>query len=412
MSGPTGPIVVVGASAAGLAAAEGLRRGGYTGPLTLIGDEGHPPYDRPPLSKQLLSGEWDTGRLALRTPGALDALGLDLRLGSPAVALDTRRREVALADGERIAYRHLVVATGARARHLPGAGELAGVHTLRTLEDALALRAALQPGTRLAIVGSGFVGAETAAVARKLGCEVTMVTDVAAPLADSLGGELGAMLAEVHRDNGVRIEPGVLVRDLLHDGAGRATGVRLADDRTVPADAVLVGIGARPATEWLEGSGLPLGNGVLCDATLYAGDGVWAAGDVACWTHPGTGAPTRVEHRTNASEAGLAVARNILAGPEGAVPFAPVPYVWSDQYDMRIQVYGSTRGADSIRIVEGSTAARKLIAVYGKAGRISGVAGVNMPRAVRSWRAAVVTAGPFDEVGAPVAATTSTGSVS
>ncbi|WP_328315687.1 NAD(P)/FAD-dependent oxidoreductase [Streptomyces sp. NBC_00388] len=412
MSDPTGPVVVVGASAAGLAAAEGLRRGGYTGPLILVGDETHLPYDRPPLSKQLLSGQWQADRLALRTPEALDALGLDLRLGSAAVALDIHRREVTLADGGRIGYRHLVVATGARARHLPGVDGLSGVHTLRTLEDALALRAALRPGTRLAIVGSGFVGAEAASVARGLGCEVTMITDAAAPLADSLGAELGAMLAQAHRENGVRIEPGVLVRGVLHDDAGRATGIRLADGRTVAADVVLVGIGARPGIDWLKGSGVPVGNGVLCDATLQAGDGVWAAGDVACWTHPVTGEPTRVEHRTHASEAGLAVARNILAGPGGAMPFAPVPYVWSDQYDLKIQIYGATRDAESVRIVEGSTASRKLVALYGRNGRVCGVAGVNMSRAVRSWRNAVVTGEPLDTAGIAPAATTATGSTS
>lgn len=410
MSEPIGPVVVVGASAAGLSAAEGLRRGGYSGPLTLVGDEIHAPYDRPPLSKQLLSGDWESDRLALRTPEVLAELGLDLRLGSAAVALDTRSREVALADGSRIGYRHLVVATGAHARRLPGADRLTGVHTLRTLEDALALRTALRPGARLAIVGSGFVGAEAASVARELGCEVTMVTDVAVPLADSLGAELGSMLADIHRENGVRIEPGVLVRDVLHDATGRATGVRLADDRTVPADVVLVGIGARPAIDWLRGSSVPLANGVLCDATLHAGDGVWAAGDVACWPHPMTGELTRIEHRTNASEAGLAVARNILAGPDGATPFAPVPYVWSDQYDLKIQIYGSTRGADSIRIVEGSTAERKLVALYGKGGQVCGVAGVNMVRAVRSWRACVVAAEPFDTAGTAPTLTTDAGS--
>lgn len=156
---------------------------------------------------------------------------------------------------------------------------------------------------------------------------------------------------------------------------------------------------------------MPLGNGVLCDATLHAGDGVWAAGDVTCWPHPATGEPTRIEHRTNASEAGLAVARNILAGPDGATPFAPVSYVWSDQYDLKIQIYGSTRGADSVQIVEGSTAERKLVALYGKGGRVCGVAGVNMARAVRSWRAAVVAAEPFGTAGTAPAPTTGTGSM-
>ncbi|WP_242419546.1 FAD-dependent oxidoreductase, partial [Frankia sp. CpI1-P] len=200
-------VAVVGASAAGLSVAEGLRRDGYTGRLTLIGDEPHLPYDRPPLSKQLLSGAWDADRLRLRSAEALDALGLDLRLGAAAVALDTEAREVALADGDRVGYDALVVATGVAARRLPGTDGVAGVHVLRTLEDALDLRGELRPGRRLVIVGAGFVGAEAAAVAREAGAEVTMVTDAAVPLADALGPDLGAMLSQVHAEHGVRIVP-------------------------------------------------------------------------------------------------------------------------------------------------------------------------------------------------------------
>lgn len=395
-------LAVVGASAAGLSVVEGLRGQGYTGSITLIGEEEHLPYDRPPLSKQLLSGAWETERLHLRGADDIDALDLDLRLGSAAVGLDTTAQEVTLADGSLVGYDALVVATGTRARRLPGTAEVRGVHVLRTLEDALALREDLAAAPHLVVVGGGFVGAEAAAVARGLGCQVTLVTDTAQPMGDALGEELGAMLREVHSEHGVRIETGVLVDRVLTDG-GRATGVRLADGRTIEAEAVLVGIGAQPNVEWLAGSGVPVGNGVECDATLYAGARVWAAGDVACWLHPRSGEPWRIEHRTNAAEQGLAVARNILAGPDRAVPFDSVPYVWSDQYDLKIQIYGRTRGADEVRIVEGSTADRKLIALYGRQGRVCAAVGINMVRALRGYRVQVAEAAFLEAEGVSVA---------
>ena len=389
-------IVVVGASAAGLSVAEGLRRGGYEGSLTLIGDESHLPYDRPPLSKQLLSGEWSPERLALRSPEAIDALDLDLRLGSAAVALDAEAREVTLADGNRIGYDALVVATGTRARRLPGTDGVAGVHVLRTSEDALTLREELARKPRLVVVGGGFVGAEAAAVARDLGCEVTLVTNVAQPMGDALGDELGAMLREVHTSHGVAVETDAFVEGVLTSD-GRVAGVHLAGGRMIAADAVLVGIGAVPNVEWLASSGLPVGNGVESDATLHAGSGVWAAGDVASWLDPRTGERLRIEHRTNAAEQGLAVARNILAGPDEAAPFESVPYVWSDQYDLKIQIYGRTRGADAMRIVEGSLEDRRLVALFGKDGRVSGVVGVNLARATRGYRKLVAEAAPIEE---------------
>ncbi|MYV47147.1 FAD/NAD(P)-binding oxidoreductase [Streptomyces sp. SID2888] len=384
-------ITVVGASAAGLSVVEGLRREGYAGSITWIGEEAHLPYDRPPLSKQLLSGAWETGRLRLRDPGDFEALGVDLRLGARAVALDARKRTIALADGGSADYDTLVVATGTRARRLPGTDGVASVHVLRTVEDALSLREALAGKPHLVVVGGGFVGAEAAAVARGLGCEVTLVTDTAQPMGDALGDELGSMLRAVHTEHGVRIETGALVGQVLTDG-GRACGVRLVDGRTIAADAVLVGIGAQPNVEWLAGSGVPVGNGVECDATLYAGSGVWAAGDVASWLHPRTQEPVRIEHRTNAAEQGLAVARNILAGPERARPFDSVPYVWSDQYDLKIQIHGRTRGADEVRIVEGSLTDRRLIALYTKRGRVCAAVGVNMMRALRGYRVQVAEA--------------------
>ncbi|MEU5839973.1 FAD-dependent oxidoreductase [Streptomyces diacarni] len=396
-------VAVVGASAAGLAAAEGLRRQGYDGALTLIGDETHTPYDRPPLSKQLLSGSWEAERLALRSPEVLSRLELELRLGSTATALDTFAREVVLADGSRVAYEELVVATGTRARRLPGTEEVTGVHVLRTLEDALALRAELALAPHLVIVGGGFVGAEAAAVARGLGCEVTLVTDTSQPMSDALGSDVGGMLRQVHTGNGVRVETGVLVERVLTDG-GRATGVALSDGRTVRASTVLVGIGAVPNTEWLAGSGLSLGNGVDCDAFLRAGPGVWAAGDVASWPDPRTGVRSRVEHRTNATEQGMAVARNILAGHSAATAFTTVPYIWSDQYDLKIQIHGLTRGADEMHLAEGALEDHKFTALYGKDGRVCAAVGVNMIRPLRSLRPLVAARTPWGEALATEAA--------
>lgn len=378
-------VVVVGASAAGLAAAEGLRRLGFDGRVTLVGEEEYLPYDRPPLSKQLLSGDWDAGRLQLRSPDTYTSLNLDTRLSTRAVSLDADARKVTLSTGELLPYDALVVATGLRARTLPGTDGIDGVHVLRTLGDALALRTSLSTGPHLVVVGGGFVGAEAAAVARSLGCEVTLVTDQAVPLADTVGPAVGAVLTDLHQRHGVRLETGALVEAVLHDGR-RATGVRLSDGRALDAGAVVVGIGARPNVEWLSGSGVPVGNGVECDATLYAGRGVWAAGDVASWPDAATGERVRVEHRTNAAEQGLAVARNILAGTDAATPFTTVPYVWSDQYNLKVQIHGRTRGADDIRVVEGSLAEERFTALYARDGRVCAALGINMVRPLRALR--------------------------
>ncbi|MFJ8019461.1 NAD(P)/FAD-dependent oxidoreductase [Streptomyces sp. NPDC096311] len=389
-------VAVVGASAAGLAAVEGLRREGFDGRITLIGEERHLPYDRPPLSKQILSSSWDTDRLWLRPPEALAELDVDLRLGTRAVALDTRVGEIALADHDRVAYDSLVVATGVRARRLPNTADIGGVHYLRTLEDALSVRASLARRPHVVVVGGGFVGAEAAAVARELGCEVTIVTEQAVLLANALGTRTATMLTDVHREHGVRVETGALVEGVLDDG-GRVSGVRLADGRVIAADAVLIGIGALPNIEWLAGCGVPLGNGVECNATLRAVDDIWAAGDVACWPDRVTGEWLRNEHRTNASEQGLAVALNILAGPDRAMPFTTVPYVWTDQYDLKIQVYGRTHGFDRMQIVDGSPADRSFTALYERDGHVCAAVGVNRVRALRGLRPLVAARADWDE---------------
>ena len=373
-----GHIAIIGASLAGLRTAEGLRRGGFDGRLTLVGAEPHLPYSRPPLSKQVLTGAWEPDRAQLRPPDALAALDLDLRLGTAAHSLDIDRQVVTLADGE-LGYDQLVLATGASPRLLPDQ-PLAGVHVLRTLDDSLALRDAMAEGTRLVIVGAGFIGAEVAAAARQRGLDVTVVEPLAAPMVRGLGLELGEVAAKMHIEQGVDLRCGVAVTGL--EGEDRVSGVALGDGTVLPADVVVVGIGVVPNTAWLEGSGLTLDDGVHCDATLAAvgAEGVWAVGDVARWAHPGYDERVRFEHWTVAAEHAQAVAENILAGPGAARPHAPVPYVWSDQYGTKIQIVGRAEEDDDLDVVHGSLADRRFVAVRSRDGVVTGAVGFGSPR--------------------------------
>jgi 3-phenylpropionate/trans-cinnamate dioxygenase ferredoxin reductase subunit len=399
-------VVIVGAGAAGLAVAETLRRHGFTGAVTLIGEECTAPYDRPPLSKQYLAGIWDATQLELRTSEVINSLSLDLRLGVSATAVDSDTRTVALSSGDSVRYDALAITTGVKARRLPGAAGIAGVHTLRTLADVDMLRQNLGPARHLVVVGAGFLGSEAASVARELGAEVTLVSDLQAPLADVIGPEIGAMLIDHHRAHGVRVETGAMVTELL-EVDGRVTGVRLRDRRTLGADAVLVAIGSVPATDWLADSGIPLmaaaPGGVLCDQNCQAAPSVWAAGDIACWPHPDFGDRIRIEHRTNAAEQGMAVARNILADLTGQpqTPFAPVPYIWSDQYDLKMQIYGLPRMRDEVVIVDGSPAEGKLLALYGESGRVCAALAINMIPQIRKARRLVAERAPMPRVEVP-----------
>jgi NADPH-dependent 2,4-dienoyl-CoA reductase/sulfur reductase-like enzyme len=378
-------IVVVGASLAGLRTVEGLRACGYEGELVLVGAEKHPPYDRPPLSKEILQGSWDVERLALRR-APLEDLALDLRLGRRATALDVRERALALDDGTRERFDALVIATGARARRLPGQPELAGLHLLRSLDDALALRASLERGPRVLVVGAGFIGAEVAASCRARGLDVAMVEPLPVPLARGLGTRLGELCAALHRDQGVDLRCGAGVAAI--EGDGRVERVRLSDGSMLAADVVVVGVGAAPETGWLAGSGLELRDGVVCDehcATLGAPH-VFAAGDVARWTNPLFGEEMRVEHWSNAVEQGTYVAERLAGTETGARPFAPVPFFWSDQYDAKIQFAGRLRADDEIHVVAGSEAERKLTALYARAGRLTGVLCLSRPRDLGKYR--------------------------
>jgi NADPH-dependent 2,4-dienoyl-CoA reductase/sulfur reductase-like enzyme len=378
-------VVVVGASLAGLRAVEALRRQGFEGSLTLVGEEAHAPYDRPPLSKQLLRGEWPEQRVRLRDEAALQALALDLRLGVRAQSLDAARRVLHLDDGSELGYDGLVIATGATPRTLAGAEALQGVYVLRTLDDALALRAALKTGPRVCLVGAGFIGLEVAASCRALGLAVTAVEPLELPLSNKIGMAMAEVIAAMHRDHGVELRCGVGVAAI--EGGARVERVRLADGSAVEADVVVVGVGVRPAIEWLQGSGIALGDGVVCDETCASSlPDVVAAGDVVSWRNPRFDETRRVEHWSNAGEMASHAVERLLQGPAYREPFAPVPYFWSDQYDVRLQVVGSLRADDELALVEGSATERKLVALYGRRGRLTAALCINRPAQLVRYR--------------------------
>ena len=375
-------VVVVGASLAGLHAARALRHRGYDGSLTLVGAEDHRPYDRPPLSKQVLAGDWEPDRIGLAS-NADDDLDLAWRLGHAAAALDVAGRTVRLADGDELAWDGLVLATGAAPRRLDDGGR-AGVHVLRSLDDCLALRADLDAGPgRVVVVGAGFIGAEVAATCRGRGIDVTLVEPLPVPLGRVLGDDVGTVLGTVHRDEGVDLRLGVGVDAV--EGGDRVERVRLSDGRSVDCDVVVVGIGVTPCTGWLEGSGLALDDGVVADAACRVAPGIVAAGDVCRWWHDGYGASLRVEHWDHAIGQGTHAGEALLAG-DGAEAFTPVPWFWSDQYDRKIMLAGRTQGADEVRIVDGSLEDRRFVALYRRGDQVVAALGLNRPGPLARWR--------------------------
>ena len=385
---------MVGASLGGLRTAQSLRSVGFEGRITLVGDETHKPYDRPPLSKQVLAGDWEPGQVPLAEDSELDKLEIDLRLGVRASDLDVPSRTVGLHGGERLQYDALVIATGASPRMIPDTPDLHGIHVLRTLENCLDIRAALQRASSLVVVGAGFIGAEVAATSRKRGLDVTVLEALPVPLSRGLGPTLGPVVAGIHADHGVDLRTGAGVAGF--EGKDRVERVVLADGATVDADVVVVGVGVVPNTQWLEGSGLELRDGVVCDAYCQSvsAPNVYAVGDVARWRNELFDEEMRIEHWTNGVEQAMAVANNI-AGDKA--PYSPVPYVWSDQYDSKIQIVGRPSADDQVEVPLGDFDDRKFVALTHRDGRLTGAVGLDEPRKVMRFKRLLTTRPSFDE---------------
>jgi len=388
-------VLVVGASLAGWRAVETLRAEGFEGKISLIGDERHLPYDRPPLSKQVLAGTWPPEKAVLADKRRSSEHRVHEVLGRRAVRFDAGAREVELQDGSVLQGDAVVIATGARPRPLPGTEALSqrdGLFTLRTLDDSLALRAAVTavPAARVVVIGAGFIGAEVASTCADLGCRVTVLESLDVPLRNVLGTKIGSHFASLHVSHGVDLRTGVGVHAIRQSdpASGQRLVVELDGGETFPADVVVVGIGVVPATDWLADSGLTVDNGVVCDDRLFAADGVVAAGDIARWQWRRDGAEEqiRIEHWQVAAEAGVAAARSLLAGRADAPSFTPVPYFWSDQYGIRLQVLGSPRGSDEIHIAEGSPEEGKFLALFGRDDRLRAVMAIGKPRQLMGFR--------------------------
>lgn len=373
-----GRIVVAGASLGGLRAAEQLRAAGHTGEIVVVGDEPHPPYNRPPLSKEALATEVTLDRVAFRMrPSVADVAW---RLGTPVVRADLAARTVHLADGTEIRYDGLVVATGLRPRRLDAPGTGPSRHVVRTLDDAAALRERLRPGVRAAVVGAGFIGCEVAATARTLGADVTVVAPEEQPMLRPLGARLGAELRRRHEGRGVRFLLGRTVARFT------GTGLELSDGTQVAAEVVVEAVGSVPCVEWLDGNGLDLSDGVLCDGALRV-EGrpeVVAVGDVARFPNPRyDDVPRRVEHWSMPTDTARHAARTLLGQDAG--PFMPLPSFWSDQYDLRLQSFGAPGLGDDVRVLEGDLGGEAVVG-YHRDGRLVGVVMLGAARRQAHYR--------------------------
>lgn len=360
-----------------------MRRSGFTGQLTIVNAERCAPYDRPPLSKQFLSGEWEIEKLALLRDDQLAEIDARWYDGTSATSLDVDTKTVELDNGESLTAGAVVIATGASPRHLPVAANLRGMHVLRSQFDAQDLRAELSGDPRrVVVVGAGFIGAEVAATASTLGHSVTIIEAAEIPMERGLGPDMGLFCGALHADHGVDLKLSTAVSNVVGEH-GRVSAVLLASGERLPADLVVVGIGVEPNTEWLGGSGLTIDNGVVCNAHCEAAPGIFAAGDVARWQNDRFGETMRVEHWGNAVEQGMYVANRIMGESE---PFTPVPWFWSDQYDNKIQLAGRLFPSDDVEVVTGSFDERRFAAIYGRESRLTGVFGLNRPRHVMQYR--------------------------
>ena len=374
--------VIVGAGLAGQHAAETLRKAGFDGRVFLVGDEPHAPYSRPPLSKTVLRGEEDPHQPQLRGLDWYDEHDVELILGVRATAVSPSTRSVELADGRGLTYDKLLLATGGRAREVPCAGaDLAGVHTLRTVDDAVAIRDRLVPGAPVVVIGAGFIGAEVAASAQMLGCEVTVLEIADLPLGRVLGAEVGEIYAEIHREHGVNLRTGVGLERI--EGDGECRRVVATDGQVHDAACVVIGVGIVPDVDLAGGDGIQIGNGIVVDERCETSvPGVFAAGDVAFHPNPILGRSIRVEQWQNAQHQGAAAARNMLGQD---APFAEVPWFWSDQYDLNMQMAGLPSGGDAV-VFRGDVEGRSFSVFYLRDGALEGVVGVNRVHDVRAGR--------------------------
>ncbi|OBG24759.1 NAD(P)/FAD-dependent oxidoreductase [Mycobacterium sp. 852002-51057_SCH5723018] len=393
-------VVVVGAGVAGTRAAETLRQEGYDGDLTIVGSERHAPYHRPPLSKKLLTGE--VHRAGVDLAPQFETEARVLRAAS-AIKLDMSARVVHVRDEDQdlaVRFDGLVIASGAVPRQWPGGPVPDGVLLLRTVEDCLAIRQRLGSRPRVVVVGGGFIGAEVAASCRSLGLDVVLIEKTASPLLAALGNELAPRWADLHRGHGVDLRVGVGVDAFIGSvDKGRVEAVRLTDGSQVPADLVIVGLGVTPATDWLDGSGIRVDDGVLCDATGAAEGStedatVVAAGDVARWWHPLYERHLRTEHWDDAGRQGAAAARTLLAGPDDAQAYDDIPYFWSDQYDVKVQMLGVPTDYDALEVIEGDRDGWEFVAAYGRGGRTIAVLGTISGR-VHAYRDAIAKRAEF-----------------
>jgi NADPH-dependent 2,4-dienoyl-CoA reductase/sulfur reductase-like enzyme len=384
-------ILIVGGGLAATRAAEQLRKSEYAGPVTIVSDETHLPYDRPPLSKDVLHAALDD--VALKPAEFYTDNDITVRLGSAVASLDTAAQTVALADGSVLGYDELVIATGLVPKRIPSFPDLEGIRVLRTFDEALALRAHAASARQAVIIGAGFIGCEVAASLRKLGVDVVLVEPQPAPLASVLGEQVGNLVTRLHRAEGVDVRTGIGVAE-VRGKDGHVTGVVLSDGSELAADLVVVGIGSRPATDWLEGSGIAVDNGVVCDeAGRTSAPNVWALGDVASW-RDATGHQARVEHWSNVAEQARVIVPSMLG--QDAPSVITVPYFWSDQYDVKIQCLGEPEATDIVHIVEDD--GRKFLAFYERDGVVAGVVGGGMPGKVMKTRAKIAAGAPIADV--------------
>ncbi|WP_432587579.1 FAD-dependent oxidoreductase [Streptomyces sp. HD1123-B1] len=407
----SGRIVIVGASLAGLRAAEALREEGFTGSLTLIGDEPHEPYDRPPLSKQVLLGKADAHRTALPRRRELDA---EWRLGVAATGLDMTARRVRLADGTEVPYDRLMITTGVRARPWPHPleAELDGVFVLRTSEDAVALNRRLTAvPRRVLVIGAGFTGSEIASACRELGLEVTVAERGPAPLVGALGGVVAQVAADLQRAHGVDLRCGVMVTGLEGDSAGRLRRAHLSDGTTLDVDVAVVSLGATRNTEWLAGSGLGAGpRGIACDAGCRAfdirgivTDDIFVAGDVARSPHPLFNYQfLSLEHWGNAVAQAETAAHNMINASADRRPHVWVPAFWSSQFGVSIKSVGVPSLGDEVLIAQGSLAEHRFTGVYGYQGRVIAAVTFDQTKWLEHYQGLIETAAPFPPPGTTV----------